>query len=259
MNILESYVTAPPSPQTALDIFKGEWVSALPEGFSRWTAGGVPLFNDARIQWLADQIGGVSGRSILELGPFEAGHSYMLEKLGASRVVSIEANQRSYLKCLVMKEILEMRRVRFLCGDFVGYLHETEEHFDVCVASGVLYHMRNPAELLSLIARAADRVLIWTHYYDAPAIESRPELVAKFGPAFEYTFAGFKHRLHPYSYGAAALAENFFCGGSTEYSYWMERDAILEFLTRVGFTKHTIGFETKEHQNGPSFAIIAER
>lgn len=259
MNIPEKLVTAAPSPQTALDIFRDEWVSAMPEGFGRWKAGAVPLFSDARIQWLSELMVNVSGRSVLELGPLEAGHAYMLEKLGASRVVSIEANPRSYLKCLVMKEVLDMKRVRFLCGNFVEFLHETEEKFDLCVASGVLYHMRNPAELLSLMTRAADRVLIWTHYYDEKAVQAHPDVASKFGAGFEYTFGGFKHTLHPYSYGATAPSENFFCDGSTDYGYWMERDDILEFLTRLGFTKQRIGFEAREHPNGPSFAIFAER
>lgn len=259
MNDLHNYVTAPPSPQTALDIFQGDWVSALPDGFARWTAGNVPLFDDARIHWLVEQLGSVAGKSVLELGPLEAGHAHMLEKLGAARIVSVEANRLAYLKCLVMKEILEMKRTRFLCGDFVGYLHETEDRFDLCVASGVLYHMRNPAELLALIARAADRVMLWTHYYDEEAVRKRPELASRFGAPFEYSFGGFKHRLHPYSDGAVPLPDTFFRDGDTQYSYWMERDAILQFLNRIGFTTQHLGFESQDHPNGPSFAVLAER
>ncbi len=38
----------------------------------------------------------------------------MLENMGASSVIAIEANSRAYLKCLITKEILNLRCSRFL-------------------------------------------------------------------------------------------------------------------------------------------------
>ena len=78
------------------------------------------------------------GRTVLELGPLEAGHSYLLERLGAAEIVGIEANTRAYLRCLVVKEILGLGRARFLCGEFVSYLRTSDRRFDLAVASGVL-------------------------------------------------------------------------------------------------------------------------
>lgn len=43
----------------------------------------------------------------------------MLEQAGAAEVVAVEANTRSFLKCLCIKEVLGMRAVRFLLGDGV--------------------------------------------------------------------------------------------------------------------------------------------
>jgi hypothetical protein len=43
------YVTSAPSPQQALDIFKGEWASRLPAPFDGCDAGTVPLFGDPRL------------------------------------------------------------------------------------------------------------------------------------------------------------------------------------------------------------------
>src|SRR6187402_1626923 len=90
--ILDSYVHAAPSPQLALDLFKGDWWSAVP-GLQ---AGSTPLFDDSRIRWAVEHLGGVTGRRILELGPLEGGHTYMLERAGAASVVAIEANTRAY-------------------------------------------------------------------------------------------------------------------------------------------------------------------
>ena len=75
-------------------------------------------------QFLAE-IGGVTEKTILELGPLEGGHSYMLDRAGAAQVVAIEGNARAYLKCLIVKELLGLPRVQFLCGDSVALSSST--------------------------------------------------------------------------------------------------------------------------------------
>ena len=141
-NELDGYVELIPTDQNALDIFKGEWSSRLPGIWKELNAGTIPLFEDPRILWAADQLGGFGNQRVLELGPLEAGHSYMLETLGADTVIAVEANKRAYLKCLIIKEILNLKRCRFELGDCVTFLRENQTAFDVCLASGVLYHMR---------------------------------------------------------------------------------------------------------------------
>ena len=69
----------------------------------------------------------------------------MMQKAGASKVISVEANNREFLKCLIVKQMLDLKNVKFLFGDFNRYLEQQERRFDVVVASGVLYHMTNPS------------------------------------------------------------------------------------------------------------------
>src|SRR5688500_14163804 len=80
--ILDAYIHTAPSPQTAADIFKGEWSSRLP--VAGLESGGAELFNDERVKWGVEQIGGVEGKTVLDLGPLEGGHSAMFERLGAA-------------------------------------------------------------------------------------------------------------------------------------------------------------------------------
>ena len=174
--ILDQYVRAAPSEANAVDIFKGEWWSALPGRLAGIPAGNLPLFDDKRVHWAIEALGGVAGKSVLELGPMEAGHTWMLEQAGAASVVSIEANSRCFMKCLIVKEVVGLTRSRFLHGDFEEYLRATSERFDAVVASGVLYHMRNPVELLRNIARVTDRVFIWSHYYSAEPLQAIPHM-----------------------------------------------------------------------------------
>ena len=258
MSILDEYVTSVPSPQNSLDIFKGEWSSKLPEPLAALQAGSAQLFEDARIDWCVEQFGGFDGKTVLELGPLEAGHTYMLERLGAAEIVSIEANTRAYLKCLIIKELLELRRSRFLCGDFVEYLRTNQKKFDVCIASGVLYHMSNPVELIALAAKASDQLFIWTHYYDQAIISGEPKLAYRLSDGIPGEYEGFRHTLYRQEY-KAALKWGGFCGGSEASSNWLSRDDIFACIKHFGLNNIQINFDHTNHPNGPSFALTATR
>ena len=80
----EGYVHAAPSSQNAVDLFAGEWSSAFPE-HAGVQAGPIPLGADDRILLLNDAFGSIDGWSVLELGPLEGMHTYMLEQMGARR------------------------------------------------------------------------------------------------------------------------------------------------------------------------------
>jgi hypothetical protein len=85
-SILDEYVGMAPSGQSAVDVFAGEWSSRLP--VAGVTAGEIPLFEDERVEWALGHLGNVAGRTVLELGPLEGGHSSMLERAGALAVVA---------------------------------------------------------------------------------------------------------------------------------------------------------------------------
>lgn len=258
-NALEDYVASAPSVRNALDIFRGEWATKLPGTLGReHETGLVPAAEDPRLNWFIKEIKGVAGMNVLELGPLEAGHTYMLEQAGAARVLAIEANRRAFLKCLIIKEVLKLERATFLCGDFVEYLRTAGERFDLCVASGVLYHMRDPVELIALLSKVSDRLYFWTHYYDEDLISHRPHLIQKF-PAHETTQSyGFDYIRYRFEY-QASLDDRGFCGGSAASSNWMTREAILASLKHFGYDQIQTGWEEPNHVNGPAFAIAAVR
>jgi hypothetical protein len=247
-NILDQYVLSAPSPQNALDIFQDEWSSELPD--PNLLAGSITLFDDYRIKWFAEHLGGFQGKTVLELGPLEAGHTYMLEHLGAESILSIEANTRAFLKCLIVKEIFDLRHAHFLCGDFVEHLRANHQQYDVCLASGVLYHTINPVELIALLAKTTNHVCMWTHYYD-------PDII-QFSSSQEAEFGGFAHTRYyrPYRGG---LHWAGFCGGCRPYSYWLTRDDIINGFKHFGLTEITIGIEEPQHKGGPAFTLVASR
>lgn len=252
------YLTSFPSPQNAVDILQGEWRSRLPEPLAEVKAGSQPLFEDGRIAWLVEQVGGVEAMTVLELGPLEGAHSYMLEQAGVNQITAIEANSQAYLKCLIVKELLALKKVRFLCGDFVAYLRDAPgPMFDLGVASGVLYHMKNPAELLALLAKRCQRYLfVWTHYYDEALIAKNARMAYKLTRAAPAEYQGFKHTLYRHEYQEAKYMPGF-SGAGGGYSHWMTRDDILTCLAYFGFGDIQIGFDDPNSRNGPSFALIA--
>ncbi len=257
MDILDAYVKSVPSIQNSLNIFKGEWASRLPGELSNLDAGQSLLFQDPRVAWAIEQFGGVENKNILELGPLEGAHTYMLEQQGADSITAVEANTRAYLKCLIVKEVMKIKRAQFLCGDFVEYLLTNPGKFDICFASGVLYHMQNPVELIYLMTKAADKIYLWTHYYNYEAIKDKP-VSQQFSGTSGAEYEGFKHILHRYEYKDATKLAHF-CGGSNPFCCWITRKDLMGCLKYFGFGNIKIQFDDHKHTNGSNISLVATR
>lgn len=250
-----TFAKAAPTPQSAVDAVPDAWASRFPPPLEDLRAGEVRLFQDPRITWAFDRLGGVAGRTVLELGPLEGAHSYMAQAAGASRVTAVEANAKAFLKCLVVKELLSLDRCSFLCGDAVEYLSASDKRFDVCIACGILYHMVEPVRLIDLISRRARRVIMWTHFYDDEALANK-RLAKRLGPAQAIEYEGFRHHVHRHRYRFDTRLAGF-CGGTQPYSQWLPRDDLLRALAHFGWRDVEIAFEEKFHPNGPALALVA--
>lgn len=260
-NIEPVYSRERPSNQTMVDILKGCWTSAFPDEY-HVKAGKTRHFDfslDWRVEW-ADQAlpSGLKGLTVLELGPFEGYNTWHFEKLGAQSVTSVEGNNLNFLKCLIVKEITGLN-ARFLYGDIIAYLENRREKCDLVYASGVLYHSPQPLKLLKLMTKVTDKLFLYTHYYDENAINSNPFLSDSFYPAkdIDREYNGYKARLHYKSYDEKK--DITFCGGSEEFSYWMEKQDILDFLKLQGFTEIKTRLDQLDNPHGPALYIFAEK
>gem|GEM_PF-213715 len=255
---LVDYSTLLPLAENALGMFPGAWSSSLPNAAGPGT---VPLFEDHRITWLTENLGDITGWRILELGPLEGGHTYMLEQAGA-KVTAIEGNHDSFLRCLITKNYLGMNS-KFVLGDFAKSFGDVKD-LDLVLASGVLYHMTQPVDLLQKIAAISNRLFLWTHYYH-PDIslwsESvRPLVGTKWRPDLMETVrvGDLDVRIVPQSYGEALGWEGF-CGGPEAHSNWIYRDDMLQLLKNLGFINIEVTFEHIDHPNGPAFCVLAQK
>jgi SAM-dependent methyltransferase len=250
---LDFYHSASPGRNSAFDLFAGEWVCEIP-GIG---LGSVPAFEDVRIRWLVAQAGGLAGKSVLELGPLEAGHTHMMAAAGADPILAIESNSRAFLKCLIVKSAFDLK-AELLLGDFRKFLATTDRHFDFLLASGVLYHMSDPLSLIEDACRIADRIGIWTHYFDEGIIRQNSVMAPKFTkPPRLVAYKDRNLRLHEQSY-MADVESPIFCGGAEPVSYWMERADILALFELNGF-RVVPGDENVAHPHGPCLLLYAQR
>jgi hypothetical protein len=255
----DKFVTSRPSAQTALESVPDTWVSRFPPPFQDLHAGEAALFEDPRMQWALEQLGGVDGMRVVELGPLEGGHSYMVQQAGARHLIGVEANKDAFLKCLVTKEVLQLDRCSFLCGDVLEYLSAYEgDAFDVCVANGILYHMVEPVRLIDLISRSARRLVMWTHVVDERARDNK-QLAARLSyEPQQVNYEGFPHEVYRYKYALGRSLPGY-VAGTRPYTNWLKRDDLMRALEHFGWSQIAVGFDEPHHQNGASLMIVAVR
>lgn len=254
---LDEYVDAVPSSQNAIDLVPG-WNHALPpEADVR--AGAIKLYADPRITWALEQYGDIGGKRILELGPLEAAHTYMLDQQRPALIHAVEANKLSFMRCLIAKNLLGLTSARFLLGDFHKWLEACPERYDLIVASGVLYHMIDPVRLLELMSQRSDALYLWTHYYgEAEMPEGDSRRLAFSGKVPTRLFRGLDVNLHRRSYHGAWRAKSF-CGGMYDEHSWMEKDQIVAVLKLLGYDDVRTAQDNWASPNGPSISIFARR
>ncbi len=259
MELSPEYCGKAPSSQTMVDILRGSWVSEFPKSMGL-KAGDLPHFEgDPRVSWANSVLpGGVKGFSILELGPLEAYHTWHLEQLGAAHITSIESNNISFLKCLLVKELLDLN-AKFLYGDAIKFLESNDRRFDLCWASGLLYHQTDPLYLLSLMQGVTDTLFIWTHYFNPDVVPANPGLAPFFDNSQDTSAErlGYRARYFYRNYRQAKGA--VFSGGADEFSYWMAKEDVLGFLDHVGFKTVTMGIDHLHNPNGPAMFFLARR
>jgi len=250
----DMYEVGSPAPENLVALFDGQWVSALP-GIA---SGDVPLFSDDRIQWAIGLAGGVEGKRVLELGPLEGGHSYMLEQAGAAHIDAIEANSLCYLKCLLVQQVFGLERTRFELGNFVPWLLSTQQKYDVVVAAGVLYHLSDPVPVLDAICRAADQVYLWTHYVDRELLPPTDRRYKRwFVGVEEHHYRGTPYPLHRRVYKKNPTSEPKFIGGVHTTTAWIEKQTILDVFAANGFSVE-VSHEANNH-SGPSASFFARK
>ncbi|MGN7806405.1 class I SAM-dependent methyltransferase [Ensifer sp. 22521] len=257
-SIFDQYELRRPDHQNAIDALPG-WSSAFP-GHLQLQAGNHPLFADSRIAWALEQFGAIEGKTILEVGPLEGMHTFMLNAQRPLRIDAVEANRLCYLRCLVSRQILDIDRARFLLGDIQAWLSAGEvDVYDLAIASGVLYHMADPAGFLQQVSAKAGALYLWTHYFDETAMPADDVRRLPFSGKVEIKSVGDTTvRYYERSYNHANSHPSF-CGGMKDRHFWLHRDDILLLLSKFGYDEILIQVDEPDHSGGPCFSLLARR
>lgn len=204
---------------------------------------GIPLSPEPRIEELSRKVD-LKGLKVLELGSMEGAHSYMLESLGAGEVLAIEGRMENFLKSLVVKNAFDLKKCRFLLGDFQEVLTSLTGGFDLCLALGVLYHLENPAKTLYTIAPLTRALYVWSHY----ATEDFPE-----GRAAEIECSS-------KTYGGKRVREDaqFYTSGLTGSSFWLFEEDLLRSIRDAGFKEIEV-ISKERHEHGPAITLLARK
>jgi hypothetical protein len=246
-----------PSPQTAVDIFAGKWASDLSKVCPVVGTGDADLFvADGRPKMAAGALGNNDGRldgvRILEIGPLEAAHSYQLEQLGAASIIAIETSVDAFLKCLIVKEILDLKRTRFMCGDALAFLTKTEDRFDMVFCSGILYHMRDPVTLIEAICNVTNKCFVWTHYYNDECGNNEGIRIKR-----HVTVSGFDGDYYELEY--PDRENGTFLGGNNDLRAWMTRGDILACFKYFGLNEVVLLGDAPFNPAGACMSFAASR
>ncbi len=255
-DFFDQYEARIPSDQNAIDALSG-WNSAFPLD-KNLVAGDHHLYADPRISWAVDQFGSLAGRDVLEVGPLEGMHTFILNGHAPAQLDAIEANRLCFLRCLVTKQILGIDRANFYLGDIQQWL-DKDRQYDLAIASGVLYHMPDPGEFLRKLSLRANSIYIWTHYFDETAMPEGDLRRGAFSGNVEVReIAGCKVRYYERHYWSADQNKSF-CGGMKDTHFWMHKDDILTLLGKLGFNEIIVEHDQPGHSGGPCYSIFCRK
>jgi hypothetical protein len=201
--------------------------------------GVVDLCNDTRLRWHIDSVGGIKGKTVLELGPLEGAHTLAIVNAGAESVTAIEGDANNFLKCLLIKELIGLRNASFEFGDFNEVIKRSQK-YDIVSAAGVLYHQTNPVLLIRNLAHITNKVFVWSHV----AGENHPS-------GKEVLLDGYKGRINNY-----APRTDSYCAGLSDYSVWLYPDEMTRCFIDSGFKKIITG-EATPNPNGDNLLFVA--
>lgn len=230
----EKIITESPNDRNGFELFKGRWK------YDYETMSVVDVVKSAEKigipRLCSETFEGFGNFDILELGPADGYHSFLLEKNGARSVLSIEGNIESFLKCLVMKNALSMR-TKYVLGDFTKYLFQQDVHADLIFASGVLYHLTDPIEFLVRCGEVAQHIYIWTFVYDADAIDANPYERRRFirDVAQQKTIRGANFDYFERLYEPIILGSAKFAGGLYPSAHWLDKETLFRAVELAGY------------------------
>jgi SAM-dependent methyltransferase len=199
---------------------------------------GVDPAVDVRTHTVVEACGGsLAGRTIVDLGCLEGGFALEFARLGAERVVGIEARSVSVRRCELARDLLGLERAEFVQADIKDELPRHADGFDVVFAAGILYHLSDPAGFLQLVRASCRGVaLIDTHVADPDTVthDCSEQVVTQSAGGHDYQGRLFGE----YEPGLDTVEREglLWAAWSDAASFWPFEDDLVRMLHDAGFS-----------------------
>lgn len=193
---------------------------------------------DARIKRLNDLVG-LKGKHVLEVGCFEGIHTAGLLKFGA-RVTAVDLRPQNVVKTLARLSYHGLSARVFQLN--VEQMDGVVGRFDLIFHFGVLYHLAKPVEHIRTIAPMCTHLYLDTHI--APE-DKRPREISVEGRTYQGV-----------DYSEGGWADPF--SGAQAKSFWLTRESLTAALNEAGFAKVDY-LQDRAERNGPRVLLLASR
>ena len=199
------------------------------------TVAGVPPVDDIRTQLVVDACGGtLAGRTVVDLGCLEGGFTLAFAQRGAARVLGIEARELSVQRCELARTLLGVDNAEFVVADIKDELSR-HDPFDVVFATGILYHVADPAGFLRTMRSACDHVaLVDTHVarVDEASHDCSPMVTRESGGS---TYSGRMFPEYPPDVSDAAKEAMAWAAYSDADAFWPLEEDLVRMMRDAGF------------------------
>jgi SAM-dependent methyltransferase len=213
---------------------RGPWITHFViDGVA--SGGDYQVINDRRVQQFFERF--PNGRTILELGSLEGGHTFVLARQpGVERILAIEARAANIEKAKFVGSLLGVSNVEFRQANLEQLQLASMGYFDAIFCCGLLYHLPEPWKLISQLPLVAPSLFVWTVY--ANENEATVEIDGLRGR--EYVEGGLNEPL----------------SGLSPKSIWLTLPSLLELLKRSGYRNIEV-LEKQQNPNGPAVSVAA--
>lgn len=121
--------------------------------------------------------GSLEGKRVLDLGCNCGGLAFAAARFGAAEVVGIDARDIHIRQARCVQEYLGLSSSSFHQDLVENLTPEKYGQFDICLASGILYHLSDPIGVMARIAEVTTEIVVvdsHVHYSSVPELEDTP-------------------------------------------------------------------------------------
>lgn len=186
-------------------------------------------------------------KRILEIGPLEAYHSVILEKMGVRENIAIESRADNLRKCQRVKDKFHLNHTQFFQYD-LERLYRGEDvpsfsgPFDLIFCLGVLYHLPDPGRALEWMRSQSSTLFLGTHY----VARNRRKSIT-------YAYGGKCYRGQERAEGGIACPG----AGMSPTSLWLYEDDLLRLIHDVEYSRiWVLGKDIQNHTD--HITLVAE-